>query len=44
MILPVYLYGQPVLRKEAEEVTKDYPELKQLVANMFETKIGRAHV
>lgn len=37
MILPVYLYGQPVLRKEAEEVTKDYPELKQLIANMFET-------
>lgn len=37
MILPVYLYGQPVLRKEAEAVTKDYPELKQLVANMFET-------
>lgn len=37
MILPVYLYGQPVLRKEAEEVRKDYPELKQLVANMYET-------
>ena len=37
MILPVYLYGQPVLRKEAEEVQKDYPELKQLVANMYET-------
>lgn len=37
MILPVYLYGQPVLRKEAEDVPKDYPELKQLVANMFET-------
>ena len=37
MILPVYLYGQPVLRKEAEEVPEDYPELKQLVANMFET-------
>ena len=37
MILPVYLYGQPVLRKEAEEVAKDYPELKQLIANMFET-------
>ena len=37
MILPVYLYGQPVLRKEAEEVPMDYPELKQLVANMFET-------
>lgn len=37
MILPVYLYGQPVLRKEAEDVPKDYPELKQLVENMFET-------
>lgn len=37
MILPVYLYGQPVLRKEAEDVPNDYPELKQLVANMFET-------
>lgn len=30
MILPVYLYGQPVLRKEAEEVPMDYPDLKQL--------------
>ena len=37
MILPVYLYGQPVLRKVAEEVPEDYPDLKRLVANMFET-------
>lgn len=37
MILPVYLYGQPVLRKEAEVVPADYPELKKLVANMYET-------
>ena len=37
MILPVYLYGQPVLRKEAEVVPNDYPDLKTLVANMFET-------
>lgn len=37
MILPVYLYGQPVLRKEAEEISKDYPEIKKLVVNMFET-------
>lgn len=37
MILPIFLYGQPVLRKEGEDVPKDYPELKQLVANMFET-------
>ncbi len=37
MILPVYLYGQPVLRQEAEEVPQDYPDLKQLVKDMFET-------
>lgn len=37
MILPIYLYGQQVLRKETEDVSRDYPELKQLVANMFET-------
>ena len=37
MILPIYLYGQPVLRREAEDVPKDYPELKTLIDNMFET-------
>ena len=37
MILPIYTYGQPVLRKEAEDITVDYPELKQLIENMFET-------
>ena len=37
MILPIYLYGQPVLRKEAEELTPDYPKLKELVADMYET-------
>jgi peptide deformylase len=37
MILPIYTYGQPVLRKEAEDITPDYPELKSLVQNMFET-------
>lgn len=37
MILPIYLYGQPVLRKVAEEITPDYPELKSLIESMFET-------
>ena len=37
MILPIYTYGQPVLRKEAEEVDKDYPELEQLINDMYET-------
>lgn len=37
MILPMYLYGQPVLRKVAAPIEKDYPELKTLTQNMFET-------
>ena len=37
MIYPIYLYGHPVLRKKCEEVKDDYPELKKLVADMFET-------
>lgn len=37
MILPIYLYGQPVLRKVAEDITPDYPELKSLIESMFET-------
>ena len=37
MVLPIYIYGQPVLRKVAEDITPDYPELKQLIQNMYET-------
>lgn len=37
MILPIYTYGNPVLRKEAEPIDASYPDLKTLIANMFET-------
>ena len=37
MILPIYTYGQPVLRKVAEDITPDYPDLKTLIDNMYET-------
>ncbi|MDR2036635.1 MAG: peptide deformylase [Bacteroidales bacterium] len=37
MILPIYVYGWPLLRKKSEEITSDYPDLKQLIADMFET-------
>ncbi|MDR1882822.1 MAG: peptide deformylase [Prevotella sp.] len=37
MILPIYLYGHPALRKKAGEITPDYPDLKELVENMFAT-------
>lgn len=37
MILPIYLYGQPVLRKPTEEISENTPELQELIANMYET-------
>lgn len=37
MVLPVYLYGQPVLREETEDIDRDYPGLQQLIADMWET-------
>ncbi|NSL90494.1 peptide deformylase [Chitinophaga sp. Mgbs1] len=37
MILPIVAYGHPVLRKVGEDITPDYPELKTLIANMWET-------
>ncbi|MFL9844332.1 peptide deformylase [Flavobacterium rhizosphaerae] len=37
MILPIVGYGDPVLRKEASEIPKDYPNLKQIISDMFET-------
>ena len=37
MILPIYLYGQPVLRKPTEEIEPGEIDVKQLVANMQET-------
>lgn len=37
MIYPIYIYGSSVLKRVAEEVTPDYPDLKQFVSDMFET-------
>ena len=37
MILPIYIYGWPLLRKKSEDITPDYPDLQQLIVNMFET-------
>lgn len=37
MILPIYLYGHPVLRKESGDITPDYPNLKELIENMKAT-------
>ena len=37
MILPIYVYGWQLLRKKSEDITPDYPNLQQLIADMFET-------
>ncbi len=37
MILPIYLYGQPVLKKVSEDITAEYPNLSELIQNMFDT-------
>ena len=37
MILPIYIYGQPVLRKVAEDIPTDFPGLDQLLQDMRET-------
>jgi peptide deformylase len=37
MILPIIGYGDPVLRKVCDPVSADYPELKQVIADMYDT-------
>ncbi len=37
MILPIYAYGQPVLRKKSLSIPRDYPQLQQLIKDMYET-------
>ncbi|MCW5925160.1 MAG: peptide deformylase [Saprospiraceae bacterium] len=37
MILPIYAYGQPVLKKVAVPIEADYPDLQELIASMWET-------
>lgn len=37
MKLPIVAYGDPILRKKTSEIEDNYPDLKQLIDNMFET-------
>lgn len=37
MILPIIAYGDPVLKKKGEDISKDYPKLDELLDNMYET-------
>jgi peptide deformylase len=37
MILPIYGYGDPVLRKVGADISTDYPNLQEVIVNMYET-------
>ncbi|RPH32102.1 MAG: peptide deformylase [Bacteroidales bacterium] len=37
MIRPVYIYGSPILRKVAQDIDSTFPDIKQLIDDMFET-------
>ena len=37
MILPIIGYGDPVLRKTGEVLSAEHPNLKETIANMYET-------
>lgn len=44
MIYPIVAYGDPVLRKVGINIDKDYPNLNELISNMFETMYRAAGV
>ena len=37
MIYPIYVFGQPILRKIAKDIDKDFPNLQEFINDMFET-------
>ena len=37
MILPIIGYGDPVLRKVADAIVPSHPNLKEIIANMYDT-------
>ncbi|SEP55042.1 peptide deformylase [Flavobacterium urocaniciphilum] len=37
MILPIYGYGEAVLRKVCDDISQDYPNLQETLSNMYDT-------
>jgi peptide deformylase len=37
MVLPIVAYGEPVLKKRAENIKENSPEIQQLILDMYET-------
>lgn len=44
MVYPIYIYGSSVLRNLSENITAEYPNLKVLIEDMFETMYDSAGV
>lgn len=44
MVLPIVVYGDPVLRKVAEDIDENYPDLEKLIKDMFDTMYGASGV
>jgi peptide deformylase len=44
MKLPIVAYGDPVLKKRAEDISQEYPQLNVLIENMFETMYAASGV
>ena len=44
MILPIRAYGDPVLKKVAQDIQPGHPGLKQLIADMYETMYAASGV
>ena len=44
MILPIRAYGDPVLKKQAEDIEEGHPDLEVLIENMFDTMYSASGV
>ena len=44
MILPIIGYGDPILKRKAKEISTSYPNLKELIGNMYETMYNASGV
>jgi len=44
MVLPIYVYGAPVLREQTEDVHENSPALQQLIDDMIDTMHGAAGI
>ncbi len=44
MIYPIVAYGDPVLKQRAREIDHDFPDLRQLADDMFETMYASSGV